>query len=425
VVTFFYSATPPAVAPPFARITSISVNYGDGSGDTGNTGSPGQQVSGSLTHVYSSPGSYTVTLSANASNGGFGSATTTVFITGGGGGGGTVSVSVSPSSTSVQVGQSVSFSYSATTSSVGIGFPTIRSMLISYGDGSAPLPLNPPSGVVQYSYSSPGTYTVLVTATDSNGNQGQATTFVQVSGGFVPPSFQPPSNVFILNAPSLAPVGQAVTFQAATAVVNNPGASIRSYSWSFGDGTTGFGQSVSHAFSSPGTYTITLTVTDSTGASAQNSTTISISPNAPLPPPPSVPGVTVTYQSGWNLVAGPTGSTINGASNPLYTWQSGFTSYQTAFTAQAGFGYWAFFTTPVTVTIPFTGVQSITKALQPSQFIMIGNSSSSPATVTGADIVYAYNPVSGYQPTTTLQPGQGAWALSFAGGLVTISSPGP
>lgn len=84
MVTFAYSATPPAVAPPFASITSITVNYGDGRSDAGNTGDRGQKVSGSLTHTYASAGIYTATLSATASNGGSGSAMATVTVSGSG-----------------------------------------------------------------------------------------------------------------------------------------------------------------------------------------------------------------------------------------------------------------------------------------------------------------------------------------------------
>jgi hypothetical protein len=336
VVTFFYRASPPAVAPPFASITNVSMAYGDGSFDSGNTGGPGQTVTGSFTHVYNFPGTFTATLSANASNGGSGSAVATVYVGGGGGGGGVVSVSVNASPTVVSVNQPVYISYSATTSAIGIGFPTVRSMLISYGDGSAPLPLNPPSGSVSYSYSSPGYYTVTVTATDTNGNQGQGTTAVQVYGG--------------------------------------PG---------------------------PGP--------------------------APIPPPgpPPSPGFSVNYPAGWNLVAAPNGTSIPNTSGPLYTWQAGYGAYQSAFSTQAGWGYWAYLPTGGSVSYPYTGPQTITRALQPGQFVMIGNSSSSPATVYGADIVYTYSPYSGYQQTTFLQPGQGAWAFSFSGGNATITSPGP
>jgi PKD repeat protein len=315
------------------------------------------------------------------------------------------------------VGQPVSFTYAATTS-FGIGFSSITSMLINYGDG-APLPLNPPSGVVSHTYTSPGFYSILVTATDTSGQLGQATAGVQVTPG--PISNQPPTNVLIVNSPSQGTAGQPVNFNAATAIAVNPGAFIQSYVWNYSDGGSDFGQSVSHVFSSPGSYTVTLTVTDSTGASAQNRSTITVSAGTP----PPAPGVSVTYQAGWNIVAAPTGTTITGASLPLYTFQTGDTVYRTASTTQSGLGYWAFFNSVTTANIPFTGPQTITKALQPSAFVMIGNSSSSQATVTGADVVYAYNANSGYQLTTTLQPGQGAWALSYSGGNVTVTSPGP
>jgi PKD repeat protein len=418
-VNFTYSATPPAVAPPFPSITSVVINYGDGQSDLAGAGLPGQTVAGVATHVYTSPGSYTATLSVTASNGASGGDTAFVTVGGGSGPIGGVTVSVSALPPTAQVGLPITFAYSATPSST-FPFPTIRSMLISYGDGGAPLPLNPPSGSVTRTYTTPGIYNVLVTATDSNGAQGQGTTTVQVvGGGPIPPISSPPSNVAIINPPAQAIAGQAVSFNAATAFVNTPGAVIASYTWNYSDGGSDFGQSVTHIFASPGTYSVTLTVTDSTGASAQDFSSILVSSGAP----PPAPGVSVTYQSGWNLVAAPTGSTIP-SSGPLYTFQNGNTAYQTVQSTQAGFGYWAFFNSATTVTIPFTGPQTITRALQPGQFIMIGNSSSSTATVTGADIVYIFSPATNYTQTTVLQPGQGAWAMSFNGGNVTIASTG-
>jgi PKD repeat protein len=420
-VIFTYTASPPAVAPPFPSITLVSVNYGDGTSDNVGGGAPGQPVSGVFAHVYNLPGSYTATLNVAASNGASGGDSAFVMVGGGGGGGvpGALNVTVNAFPQSVSVGQPVTFTYSATPPAVAPPFPVIRSMLIGYGDGTSPLPLNPPSGSVSYTYRNPGFYNVLVTATDSIGGSGQATTSVQVTGGGTPPINNPPGNVAIINPPTQAIVGQPVSFNAATAFVNTPGAVIASYTWTYSDGGSDFGQSVTHAFTSPGTFTVTLTVTDSTGASAQDFASVVVSGGTP----PPAPGVSVTYQSGWNLIAAPPGTSIP-FSGPLYTWQTGSTVYQQTQTTQSGFGYWAFFNAPATVTIPFTGPQTITRSLQPGQFIMIGNSSSSPATVAGADIVYVYSAATNYTQTTVLQPGQGAWALSNNGGNVTITSTG-
>jgi hypothetical protein len=82
-VTFSYSASPPAVAPPFASITSISIDFGDGQSGTGQTGTPGQTVTGTITHAYNAGGAYTPVINAKASNGGSGTLSTSVTIQGG------------------------------------------------------------------------------------------------------------------------------------------------------------------------------------------------------------------------------------------------------------------------------------------------------------------------------------------------------
>ncbi|NJM16452.1 MAG: PKD domain-containing protein [Bacteroidales bacterium] len=51
------------------------------------------------------------------------------------------------------------------------------------------------------------------------------------------------------------------------------GASITGYSWNFGDGSTGSGQTTSHTYASAGNYSVALTIqTNNSGSDVQTST---------------------------------------------------------------------------------------------------------------------------------------------------------
>jgi PKD repeat protein len=58
---------------------------------------------------------------------------------------------------------------------------------------------------------------------------------------------------------------------------------ITSYSWSFGDSTSGSGAAASHPFGATGAYTVTLTVTDTQGLQSSTSKKVSVNSAAPLP----------------------------------------------------------------------------------------------------------------------------------------------
>jgi len=137
-------------------------------------------------------------------------------------------------------------------------------------------------------------------------------------------------------------------------------------------------------------------------------------------------GVSVTFSSGWNLVAAPDGTVISGAGGSLFTFQPGDTSYETlpsTSPAKAGRGYWAYFASNVTQMLPLTTSGSVSVNLPAGTPILIGNPGSSTATVSGATTVSTFDPASNnYVSTMTLKPGQGAWAESDSGGTVTISS---
>jgi len=137
-------------------------------------------------------------------------------------------------------------------------------------------------------------------------------------------------------------------------------------------------------------------------------------------------GIPVSYSSGWNIVAGPTGTVLSGNNGPLYTFLEGDTDYETISVGIAltqPNGYWAYFSGGATNgSIPTGGPQTLTVNLPAGQWVMIGNPGNTAAAVTGADVVYTYSTVGGYQAATTLAPGQGGWAISMNGGTASIAN---
>jgi hypothetical protein len=223
--------------------------------------------------------------------------------------------------------------------------------------------------------------------------------------------------------------GQAFTFTAAS--VNGTTAPYdTTYTWSFGDGSTATGQTVEHTFGTAGTFTVTVTASSaSTGETGVTSGTAVITAAATSTAPVTA-GPTVTYQPGWNLVGGPTGTVFSQADGPLYTMTAGGTTYTTLPNTSGvtgGDGYWAYFASATTVELSGTGTaMPNTVRLPAGQFVMIGNpSATQTVTVTGADVIYTFNSASNSYTsagtTATLSPGQAAWVYSAEGAMLTIS----
>ncbi|MGD8396765.1 MAG: PKD domain-containing protein, partial [Candidatus Eiseniibacteriota bacterium] len=57
---------------------------------------------------------------------------------------------------------------------------------------------------------------------------------------------------------------------------SDPGGSVTSYVWDFGDGSTGSGATPTHSYASSGLYTVTLTVDDNCGVSSSCATTADV-----------------------------------------------------------------------------------------------------------------------------------------------------
>jgi PKD repeat protein len=92
------------------------------------------------------------------------------------------------------------------------------------------------------------------------------------------PSNQAPSAAFSYSPTSASP-GQQVTFDGSGSM--DADGSIVSYQWNFGDGTSGSGAVVQHAYASSGTYQVRLSVIDDDGASDTAVRNITIAYAAP------------------------------------------------------------------------------------------------------------------------------------------------
>ncbi|MEF8879565.1 MAG: NosD domain-containing protein [Candidatus Thermoplasmatota archaeon] len=117
-----------------------------------------------------------------------------------------------------------------------------------------------------------GNYWGDYTGTDSNNDGIGESTYDGISGSNVtdPNPLTHRLPVAITNGPYEASTGEEFTLDASTSY--SPDGDIVSYSWDLGDGTTSSSESLTHSYSTAGTYTISLTVTNSYGGNDTTTT---------------------------------------------------------------------------------------------------------------------------------------------------------
>jgi PKD repeat protein len=82
--------------------------------------------------------------------------------------------------------------------------------------------------------------------------------------------------VFVFS-PSSPSATQPVFFNAGQSAPG-PRRTISTYRWSFGDGDTGSGRTVTHRYDEEGTYTVLLTVTDDVGQRSTATALVTVCP---------------------------------------------------------------------------------------------------------------------------------------------------
>ncbi|HEY3324713.1 MAG TPA: MBG domain-containing protein, partial [Planctomycetota bacterium] len=99
-----------------------------------------------------------------------------------------------------------------------------------------------------------GSYPVTATIADAN-YQGSADGVLIIAAPNSAPAIDSPPTI----SPSQPKAGESVAFSTSASDSNND---TLTYTWDFGDNTTGMGAGVSHIYSAAGSYTVTLTVSD-------------------------------------------------------------------------------------------------------------------------------------------------------------------
>lgn len=246
-----------------------------------------------------------------------------------------VEITVDDSDANTADAQVINFQWEVTTPQVNT--PPVASFIATPTTGTAPLvvsfdasassdadldPLtyswdfgdtNSGTGVTpNHTYTTPGIYTVTLTVSDGEATT-TATTTITVTG----PN-QPPVAAFVTNAiEGTAPL--AVTFDAS--ISSDPDEDPLTYSWDFGDGSTGSGVIFTHTYTTTGTFTAILTVSD---GQASSQTSIGIKVNSPNSPPLLAFSANPTSGTAPLVVSFDASATVDPEDDPLtYNWSFG------------------------------------------------------------------------------------------------------
>ncbi len=224
------------------------------------------------------------------------------------------------SPTNPTINQDVNFNGSSSTHSNG-------TFAWDFGDGT-----NGTGITVTHRYTRGGTFTIVMTVTSDNRQTSTSSRTITVS------TTLPPTAANFTFSPTNPAINQDIVFTASGTPVPGGGIPLpgggaqpvqgATYTWDFGDATTGTGQSTTHRYTRGGTFAITLRVTSDTGLTATTSRQVTISTTLPagsanfvFSPTDPQPGDTVFFNASsstlsngtyaWDFGDGNSGSSVN------------------------------------------------------------------------------------------------------------------
>lgn len=356
-------------------LTTWYWDFGDGSKDTLFNGNP-------FNHIYSTGGTYTVTLKVMTDKGCVSNVASLP-----------VTIRATPLANFALPGNlclpNANASFTNTTT-INDGTLPLVTYLWDFGDGSPTSTATNPSHV----YTGTGPYLVKLTATSNNGCQHDTTKTLATIFA------QPVAN---FNAPAEVCIGSTANFTDASTAA---GSAVVTWSWNFGDPASGVNntsslQNPTHNFSAPGNYTVSLTVTNTQGCTSVAFTkpiTINQKPTASFTFPAircAANSVAFTDAStansgtvtGWSWNFGDPASGANNTSllqNPTHIFATAG-SYTVTLTVTNSKGCASIlFSTPVTVNVNPVADFSVTNICIPNGSATFTDLSTvSPGTVTG------------------------------------------
>ena len=240
---------------PDGTIAGYAWDFGNGQTATGENASV----------TYTQAGTYTTTLTVTDDDGATGTATQVITVN--------PTPNVPPTavarvvSTAGTIPYTVNLSGSTSTDSDG----TISSYDWDLGNGTTA------TGVTtQVTYTEAGTYNVVLTVTDDDGDIGTQTLQIEVSED---PNTAP--NAAFTQSANGGTAPLSVDFDASSS--EDIDGTIASYAWNFGNGQSGTGATPQATYTVPGTYQVTLNVTDNRGAvgTATSQVVVTRPPNQP------------------------------------------------------------------------------------------------------------------------------------------------
>ncbi|MBA2686501.1 MAG: PKD domain-containing protein [Gemmatimonadaceae bacterium] len=227
--------------------------FGDGATGTGIT----------TTHAYADNGSYSAVLTATDPAGASDATNTPVTITN------APPVVTAGAPFIANAGQSVTVN--ASFSDAGLN-DSPWAYTFEWGDGSTSTGSTGSQGRISanHTYATAGSYAVAIKVTDKDGGSGSNAATGNVRA----------APTAVSDGPYAGVEGSPVAMSGAGSTDSD--GTISSYTWTFGDGSTGTGASVSHTYANDGDFAVTLVVTDNDGLTSSVNSSAHVTNVAPV-----------------------------------------------------------------------------------------------------------------------------------------------